>query len=126
MNQYQGEDDLRAEILRFSKYLNTLQELLEMTIERGRFISWTGEPLSAESREQAIQQEIVRSHELVRLRQKVQASDLSDRQKADAYTLINLVARFLHRIMEIGNDADAMELIDRVEYTMSAFFPVRT
>jgi len=101
------QDDLIAEIVAFEEYVDKLGSLLGIRVENKRLVNFTGEPLGKNMRE-AIAQEIVRSHELVRLRQKVWNSDFTDQEKRTIIDFLNLTARFIETILKRTEDAEGL------------------
>lgn len=97
MNQNLTTDELRDELVKYEKWATEMIKLLGIKREKGRLVSWNGEVLPS-TKLDAIKQEAVRSHELIRVRQAIWGTDLPDEYKIRLVTFLNLVAEFVKKI----------------------------
>ena len=102
-----------------------LSKLLGIELEESQWICFTGEKLGVMTIQQAIQQQIVRSHELVRVRQNIQASNLSETQKAKLVNILNLMTSLINELIKLGPTVEAMERGDMLIQTIQSLFPIR-
>lgn len=109
-------DDLIKIITDFNQWLDTIIMLLNIDVKNGVWINWNGERLAAQTRQDAIKQEVVRAHELIRVRQKLWTADIDETKKMNAIDSLNIMGRIL---TNLANGLDiTVDDVERLHYSL--------
>lgn len=120
MSQSLTTDEIRNELVEVEKWLSNMLRLLDIKLEGGRYVSANGEPYGLDKRD-AIQQEAVRTHELIRLRRRIWQSEFEEELKISLVNLLNLTARFIDMVLlEDASQEDLTQCAERAAWLFGA------